>query len=294
MNPQTLNLYSYTANDPANRDDPNGTSWGFIGALFSFLASFFRHTNFSFNFNFRGIPFSFGFQGHFRNIYVGVAGFNVQVTGEASIFHVFRRQANDAWSQILAACTAKVSQLLENYALRDGSGKVSTGEQVSYILDFAAGRYNSFQTGFAVANSIQETQWFLKMTEPISTTCNNYLGGCNYRGRGHTHITHDSGYAAIGNYFAEGFGAYFVSNPDKLAEWPFSVTSMNAYFNMHGVLDILLNSPSYLEARRKINPHESLNKKITGAKISQSLGDRLSRLATGVSDIVKDCGIYIN
>lgn len=100
MNPQTLNLYAYTSNDPVNRTDPNGTSWGFIGAIFGFLASFFRHTNFRFNLNFRGIPFSFGFQGHFRNIFVGVAGFNVQVTGENSVFN----QLKNSWARQPGKC----------------------------------------------------------------------------------------------------------------------------------------------------------------------------------------------
>lgn len=68
---------------------------GFIGAIFGFLASFFKNTNFNLNFRFRGIPLSFGFQGHFRNIYVGVAGFTVQVTGQNSIFQSVRGKSNE-------------------------------------------------------------------------------------------------------------------------------------------------------------------------------------------------------
>jgi len=33
MNPQTLNLFAYTANDPINRTDPDGQFWGFIKGI---------------------------------------------------------------------------------------------------------------------------------------------------------------------------------------------------------------------------------------------------------------------
>ena len=88
MNPQTLNLYAYTANDPVNRTDPDGQSWGFITGLFRFL--FGGNTQFNVNLTIRNTSFGFGFQGHFRNVYVGVAGFNVQVTGRGSIFNIFK------------------------------------------------------------------------------------------------------------------------------------------------------------------------------------------------------------
>jgi len=89
INPQTLNLYAYTANDPINRTDPDGQFWGFITGVFRFL--FGGNTQFRFNFVYKNIPFSFGFQGHFRNIYVGVAGFNVQVTGQNSVFNLIKK-----------------------------------------------------------------------------------------------------------------------------------------------------------------------------------------------------------
>lgn len=93
MNPQTLNLYAYTANDPINRTDPDGLFWG---ALFGFIAGFFKKTSFNFNFNYKGIPFSFGFQGHFKNVYVGIAGFNVQITGQNSIFNRLKAWKNNS------------------------------------------------------------------------------------------------------------------------------------------------------------------------------------------------------
>ncbi len=107
MNPQTLNLYAYTANDPINRTDPDGLFWG---ALFGFIAGFFKKTNFNFNFNYKGIPFSFGFQGHFKNVYVGIAGFNVQITGQNSIFNQFK-SAGGGFSAFLFGETCGVNPL---------------------------------------------------------------------------------------------------------------------------------------------------------------------------------------
>jgi RHS repeat-associated protein len=84
MNPQTLNLYAYTANDPINRTDPDGLFWG---ALFGFIGGFFKKTNFNFTFSYHGTPFSIGLLAGGKNVFIGVAGFTVQVTGKGSIFN---------------------------------------------------------------------------------------------------------------------------------------------------------------------------------------------------------------
>lgn len=146
MNPQTLNLYAYTANDPVNRVDPDGRSWGFLGAIFGFLASFFAHTNFNFNFNFRGIPISFGFQGHFRNIYVGVAGFTVQVTGSGSIFSQFKSNFTNASFSFSGGGTCNLNiELINNAGLTSAQMNTMQGEinriyqQIGVTTSFRSG-----------------------------------------------------------------------------------------------------------------------------------------------------------
>jgi acyl-CoA synthetase (AMP-forming)/AMP-acid ligase II len=192
----------------------------------------------------------------------------------------------------LNECTSFVSGFLQDYARRDGTGSVNVFSHVKEILDFAAAGYSPAQAAFAIANAIQETAWFTAIVEPDGpgAPCHNYPGGCEYRGRGYTHLTLEDNYLRIGEML--GVGDLFVLSPDLVGLEFYRVLTMDAYFRRAGILDLLASSPNYLEARRRVNPNESQNKKIKGAKVSRSLGDRISRLATGMADIIKRCRLF--
>ena len=200
-------------------------------------------------------------------------------------------QNDDDYQKNVDDCASKISSFLSSYALDDGSGKVDVYDHVNRIVDFASGTYNIAQTAFAIANSIQETQWFSKIVEPISSLCQNYAGGCDYRGRGYTHLTGSPNYKSIGKLLE--VGDFLFENPHFVAEQYYPVLTMDAFFRKAGILNILSNSNDYLSARKQVNPGENLNNVIKGAKVSKNLGDRLSRLASGVADILKTCNVFI-
>ncbi|MCZ2392123.1 MAG: hypothetical protein LC113_13740 [Acidobacteria bacterium] len=194
------------------------------------------------------------------------------------------------FDELLTSCANSVADYLKDYAKNDGSGSVDPFKSVLEILGYAAANeYNAAQSAFSIANGIQETFWFSQLREPITRTCETYEGGCAFRGAGYTHLTHLSNYRAVG--FSLGVGEFFVDNPDLITTDSWPVVTMGAFFELHGILDILSDGNDYLAARKRVNPGENLNKAIKGARVSRSLGDRLVTIAKRVESIVGECGI---
>lgn len=179
MNPQTLNLYSYTANDPINRTDPDGQFWGIITGIFKFL--FGGGTKFNFNFSIGNIPINFGFQGHLKNIYVGVAGFTVQVTGRNSVFNLFRNSQQTDNQTMFDDAVSAVKKILINPVSECrsffGAGAYSAFENLIRNIEFDAmeDRNLGIQMNISVPAYTATQQIGVGLTIPLLNNDNFYL-----------------------------------------------------------------------------------------------------------------------
>lgn len=151
----------------------------------------------------------------------------------------------------------------------------------------------------SIANSYHETQLFTKFVESVSYLSKGYKGGDPYRGRGYIHLTGKPTYAVIQRHLNsnwERFGLtaipLLVTNPDSAADISFALQIMTAYFDKNGTFE-KLNAGSYLEARRTINPGESLDKRIgptpKGKDTRPTIRQRITGLTSGLEGILKGC-----
>lgn len=189
----------------------------------------------------------------------------------------------------LNLCHAAVAWVIHSYARKDAARTVDAwqGYHLRRLIEYANGGYNFAQLAFAIANAIHETNYFGEFTEPISTLCRGYSGGCDYRGRGYTHLTNDYNYKDFGNLI----GKDLVNSPDLAANNAVAFLVMNAYFDKTGILNILKNSKDFSAARKKINPGESLSNSIAGAKLGTTLEKKINILSSAMLKVLEG---YVN
>lgn len=316
--PQSLNLYNYTRNDPINRTDPTGLddngpvirihtwTWGPSPPAPTTGSSIFS-----------GLTFNFGSLGNLfggGNSYAGTFGIPTYFwqLNTASLTPAFptigpttktlsesRSTTSEYTDYNSADCSKKVLDFLGSYAASElGSLAANAADYVNPLLAYMQG----FSAGvrevtFAVANAYHETQLFNKFVEPTSKLSRDYDGGDPYRGRGYIHLTGKGTYQAIEDHLWKnkkrwGFLPFLVQAPDIAAEISTALKLQTAYFDMKGTFSAL-NSGSYLDARKTINPGESLNKRIgpkpKGTDTRPTIQQRITGLTTGLEGILKGC-----
>lgn len=186
-------------------------------------------------------------------------------------------------------CQAAVAWVIQSYAKKDAARTVDAwqGYHLRRLIEYANGNYNFVQLAFAIANAVHETNYFSEFTEPISTLCRNYSGGCDYRGRGYTHLTNDFNYKTFGEIIKKDL----IKTPDLAADNAVAFLIMNAYFEKSGVLGILSKSKDFASARKKINPGESLNNSVQGAKVGTTLEKKINILSDAMLRVLEG---YVN
>lgn len=202
-------------------------------------------------------------------------------------FSIFRLTAENGLTldDKINLCRAAVAEIIHKYARKDANRTVDAwqGHHLRRLIEYANGSYNFVQLAFAIANSIHETNYFSEFVEPISALCRGYSGGCDYRGRGFTHLTNDYNYKTYGDLI----GHNLVANPDFAANNAVAFLVMNAYFEKNGIQALLQTSIDFSGARRKINPGESLSKSIPGARIGTTVEKKINSLSNAMLKVLE-------
>lgn len=200
-----------------------------------------------------------------------------------------------------ADCSRKVLEFLGNYAKTELGTLASNAADyinplLAYMQQFSA---KVEEVTFAIANAYHETKLFREFVESErQAKLFNYKGGVAFRGRGYVHLTGLPTYQDIENHLMKNRRRWnllnfsLVQNPELAGEISIALVIQTAYFELKGTFTAL-NSGSYLDARRTINPGESLTNRIgprpRGKDNRPTIQQRITGLTTGLEVILKGC-----
>ena len=95
----------------------------------------------------------------------------------------------------------------------------------------AAGITTPIRKAAFLATLALESGFRYDIAEPVTTTCQRYSGGCNYRGRGFMQLTHDYNYRTYGPLV----GADLVGNPAFARSREYSAAIATAFWSRHNL-----------------------------------------------------------